>query len=52
MWRWFCGSWFRRRREAISAIVSFTMDGMYALARTKPHCERCCLSDICAKTGV
>lgn len=21
-------------------------------ARTKPHCERCCLSDICAKTGV
>ena len=21
-------------------------------ARTKPHCERCCLSDICAKNGV
>ena len=21
-------------------------------ARTKPHCERCCLADICAKTGV
>ena len=21
-------------------------------ARTKPHCGRCCLSDICAKTGV
>lgn len=21
-------------------------------ARTKPHCERCCLSDICKKTGV
>ena len=21
-------------------------------ARTKPHCERCCLSDICAKTGL
>lgn len=21
-------------------------------ARTKPHCEHCCLSDICAKTGV
>ena len=21
-------------------------------ARTKPHCARCCLSDICAKTGV
>lgn len=21
-------------------------------ARTKPHCERCCLSDICEKTGV
>ena len=21
-------------------------------ARTKPHCEKCCLSDICAKTGV
>ena len=21
-------------------------------ARTKPHCERCCLSDICAKTGI
>lgn len=21
-------------------------------ARAKPHCERCCLSDICAKTGV
>lgn len=21
-------------------------------ARTKPHCERCCLFDICAKTGV
>ena len=21
-------------------------------ARTQPHCERCCLSDICAKTGV
>ena len=30
-WRWFCGSWFRRRKEAISAIVSFTMDGTYAL---------------------
>ncbi|MFR8167017.1 MAG: endonuclease III, partial [Enterocloster sp.] len=21
-------------------------------ARTKPHCERCCLSDICKKAGV
>lgn len=21
-------------------------------ARTKPHCEQCCLQDICAKTGV
>ena len=21
-------------------------------ARTKPHCDRCCLSDICAKNGV
>ncbi|MCJ7835444.1 endonuclease III [Cuneatibacter sp. NSJ-177] len=21
-------------------------------ARTKPHCERCCLNDICAKNGV
>ena len=21
-------------------------------ARTKPHCERCCLADICAKNGV
>ena len=35
-WRWFCGSWFRRRREAISAIVSFTMDGMYALPEQSP----------------
>ena len=21
-------------------------------ARTKPHCERCCLKDVCAKVGV
>lgn len=21
-------------------------------ARTKPHCERCCVSDLCAKTGI
>ncbi|MCC8017534.1 MAG: endonuclease III [Lachnospiraceae bacterium] len=21
-------------------------------ARTKPHCDRCCLADICAKTGI
>ena len=27
-------------------------DFCHRLARTKPHCERCCLADICKKNGV
>lgn len=40
------------RREVISVTDWCGMEGKSAQARTKPHCERCCLADICKKNGV